>query len=107
MSEPTPGVCRYCKCRQGHPCQIYSGGEYEDCGWLFGTDRTVCTSPHCISNRSRDLRAASARIKERNRKRAPWEIEEKIQAERKQRKKESRLRCKARKAAKAERRVAI
>ena len=101
MSDYPSGICRYCGCTEAKSCHIYSGGEYDDCGWLYGTKQTVCSNPHCISNYARDQRAHQAYVKELNRKRAPWEIEELIQKERKERRRASRLRFKARKAEKA------
>jgi hypothetical protein len=106
VSEHASGTCRYCGCTEEHPCKTYSGGENDTCGWLYGTLQTVCTAPICISNYARDKRALEREIKEMTRKKAPWEIEELIQEKRRKRKRESRLRCKARKAAEAKRKVA-
>jgi hypothetical protein len=93
MSEFTPGVCRYCKCTEEMPCMLSSG---DTCGWEHGTDRTVCTAPHCISNYWRDKRAKEREFKALTRRHSTGEICELQQKEIRQRKRESRIRCKAR-----------
>jgi hypothetical protein len=102
MSEFTPEICRYCGCTQDTPCKVYSGGENNTCGWLHGTNHTCCNAPVCESRFYADKRRAESEAKARNRKRTPAEIEELIQEERRQSRRESRLRCKARKMRQAE-----
>jgi hypothetical protein len=48
MIIPIPGVCRYCSCSEENPCRVAPYTEGDTCGWLYGTDRTVCTASPCI-----------------------------------------------------------
>lgn len=54
-SAPTPGVCRYCGCREGDPCWVCRADSGEPC---FTDDQhTVCRGPQCIKAEQRRLAA--------------------------------------------------
>ena len=48
MAIPIPGVCRYCGCTEENPCHVAPYNDGDTCGWLYGTDRTVCSASPCI-----------------------------------------------------------
>jgi hypothetical protein len=80
---------------------VYSGGENDTCGWLFGTNHTCCNAPVCESKFYADKRRAQRAFKELTRRRSTGEIHELQQQELKARRRASRLRSKARKQAAA------
>jgi hypothetical protein len=68
MTAPVPGCCRYCTCTEDRACRIPPYGEDDTCGWLHGTDRTVCTAPPCL-RRWEQAKRVQKLIKERRSRR--------------------------------------
>ena len=71
MAKPKyTGTCRMCGCSEKVPCTLPTG---DQCSW-YSFDRTVCSSPSCITAFGRERAKKKAEAAERDRKKTPAEI---------------------------------
>lgn len=43
-----PSTCRFCGCTEAYPCAVPPYASGDECGWVSGTNGTVCTAPPCL-----------------------------------------------------------